>query len=240
MPARPPRKKKRAIDRFKGMSCKEYRPVLRNMAVFADEYAGIPMPLEGEELIIHPSYKYADVFKKKRKENAETSLITRNHWRSLHGWNCIIIQDTKTGKIWGGKLEPRNRAVLQVNTMGLSCVWDIECERRAVAKLQTLVNPHIFAMYELTGAFLETSPRSKLTYMFRRLRPTLALSARTGAMRVIAALCMHPIGFYSGTWGGSMVPTDEVVAHLMMMRGDEKLFWKLANQHPAEYTESGL
>lgn len=60
------------------------------------------------------------------------------------------------------------------------------------------------------------------------------------AMQILAALCLHPIGFYQGTWAGSMVPTDEVIAHLLLMRGDEPLYWRRANQHPAWSPLAGL
>lgn len=37
-----------------------------------------------------------------------------------------------------------------------------------------------------------------------------------------------------------MVPTDDVIAHLLLMRGDERLFWRRANQHHPLDPESGL
>lgn len=129
---------------------------------------------------------------------------------------------------------------MQLNTMGCASAWQLKCELRAQEKLKTLLKPHLFDMYLLTGAFLETSKRSKVTYMFRRLRPTLAMSGATGDMRILCGLCLHPIGFYSGTWAGCMVPTDEVIAHLLLMRGDEPDFWRQANQHPAWRSEAGL
>jgi hypothetical protein len=62
----------------------------------------------------------------------------------------------------------------------------------------------------------------------------------TGTVGVLAALCQHPIGYYEGTWAGSMCPTDDVVAMLMLMRGDEPMFWKRSNQHPPWAPEAGL
>ena len=90
--------------------------------------------------------------------------------------------------------------------------------------------------------FLEKSERSGVTYLFRKLRPTVALRpCRDGdGMRVLAALCLHPIGYYDGSWAGAMCPTDDVVAHLMLMRGDEVMFWRRSNQHPADRPEAGL
>lgn len=39
---------------------------------------------------------------------------------------------------------------------------------------------------------------------------------------------------------GAMCPTDDVIAHLSLMRGDEKMFWRRCNQHPAYRPEAGL
>ncbi len=101
--------------------------------------------------------------------------------------------------------------------------------------------------YFLTGSFFETSPRSGITYLLRRLRPTVAMTPRQpwwqkdrDYMRVLAVLCMHPIGYYSDSWGGCMVPTDDVVAHLTMIRGDEAYYWSKCNQHDPWRPEAGL
>src|SRR5581483_4192017 len=51
--------------------------------------------------------------------------------------------------------------------------------------------------YLLTGMFLETSKRSRLTYLFRKLKPTVVIDARSKSSdesaRILCALCMHPI-----------------------------------------------
>jgi hypothetical protein len=39
------------------------------------------------------------------------------------------------------------------------------------------------------------------------------------------------MGRYDGTFAGVMPPTDEVVADLLAMRGDEHFFWRKSNQH---------
>lgn len=103
-------------------------------------------------------------------------------------------------------------------------------------RLQTLIKPHLWNAYALTGSFLETSTRSGITYLFRRCRPTIAISSR----RVLCTLCLHPIGYYSESHAGSLCPTDDAIAHLLMMRADEHLFWRRANQHAPFRPESGL
>ena len=122
------------------------------------------------------------------------------------------------------------------DTLRAAEAWTLETEATALDKLESLIKPHLFEAYVLTGTFLETSKRSGITYVFRRCRPTLAMRND----RLLCALCLHPIGYYKGTFAGSMCPTDEAIAHLTLMRGDEPLFWRRANQHPANRPESGL
>lgn len=129
-----------------------------------------------------------------------------------------------------------------LQTFEVAMGWDLEPEERALEKLRSLVPPHIYKYYLTTGAFMETSPRSQVSYIFRRLKPTVAMrpDPKTGMMRVLATLCLHPLAWYEGTWAGAMVPTDDVLAHLLFMRGDEHYFWRCANQHQPEERESGL
>ena len=124
----------------------------------------------------------------------------------------------------------------------VAVAWGIEQEAVAINTLAGLLSHHAFKTYMLTGAFLESSKKSGITYMFRKLRPTVAMRADKGhdLIRVLCALCMHPIGYYDDSWAGAMTPTDDVIAHLMLMRGDEHMFWKRCNQHAAYRPESGL
>lgn len=103
-----------------------------------------------------------------------------------------------------------------------------QAEEAAQERLRTLVTPAQFKQYYLTGAFIETSHRSGVCYIFRKLAPTVAFRAPSN---VLAALCLHPLAYYDGLTVGGMVPTDDVIAHLCMMRGDERRFWARAEQH---------
>ncbi len=128
-----------------------------------------------------------------------------------------------------------------LHTIGVSRCWDYQAELTALEKLITLVPLHLFRYYIMTGTFLERSNRSNVLYVFRRCRPTLAIGTSSlGHPTPLAALCMHPVGFYSGSFGGAMVPTDDVIAHLVFMRADEHGFWKNCNQHSVWIPEAGL
>jgi hypothetical protein len=137
---------------------------------------------------------------------------------------------------WGGK-----RLRFWVDTIGASEAWSVAAEVRATETLRGLVTESAWAKYMLTGSFLETSRRSGVTYLFRKLRPTVALrGTKGGDTRILAVLCLHPIGYYEETYAGAMVPTDDVIAHLMLMRGCEPKFWAKANSHPSWSAAAGI
>ena len=211
------------------------RFLLKEMASKAGEWAGIPVGLEDQELIVHPSYPFAETFKKPPKEG--TPPI--NTWfsdRLNRNVSIYEIEGVRFAQVDIGF----NPVACMLGTLGASVAWDIECESNAIRKLGEMLPNHAFRAYLMTGTFLETSKRSKITYFFRKLRPTVAISFATGTSRILCALCMHPIGYYSGSWAGAMCPTDDVVAHLSLMRGDEKEFWKQANQHHPSHPQAGI
>lgn len=208
------------------------------------------MPLEGQRLIVEPSYPWAEGlskdFGKNAKPDEDDGWRERNRWHSLSR-RCDIIIMEKDGKIALGRVPAFHHIVHDLNTLGCSDVWGIEQEHNALNLLGGMLTHRQFKQYLLTGMFLEKSKRSGVTYLFRRLKPTVAMAARPGmddapeaSMRILCALCMHPIAYYAGSWAGAMCPTDDVVAHLAMMRGDEAMFWKRCNQHPPYRPEAGL
>lgn len=236
-----PEARRDAIESLDGFV--HLRKALRNIAANTEEWAGIPMPLDGERLVIEPSYKFAALAKfveAPPEEGEEPSgFKLRNRFHSgLKGRDVYVFE--KDGKIEWGADTTVNHATMELKTLGCSDAWGIEQESRSVNLLATLVGHRAFKQYMLTGMFMESSPRSSVTYLFRRLRPTLALSTRKENVTILCALCMHPIAHYSGSWAGAMCPTDDVIAHLMLMRGDEAMFWRRCSQHPAWRPEAGL
>ena len=91
-----------------------------------------------------------------------------------------------------------------------------------------------------TNSFLETSKKSNVTYLFRKAKPTIALKSGDKGVKILTVLCLHPIGHYAETFAGCMVPTDDVIAHLQMMRGDEHKFWSKSNHHESHDITSGI
>lgn len=224
------------LDRFAGV-----RNAVRSLSAKVGEYAGVPLPLEGERLVFEPSYAFAKAIGgEKEKPTDDDGYRFRNSFWSVARRSMIVVMDDPTGKVDWGLIPGVHHLDLDLRTLGCADAWGIEQESAAVHALATLVSHRQFKHYMLTGSFLETSERSGVTYFFRRLKPTVALSGRTGEMRILCALCLHPIAYYAGSWAGAMTPTDDVMAHLMLMRGDERMFWRRANQHASYLPEAGL
>lgn len=226
------------------------RNALRYIAAERELWAGIPMPLSGERLIVEPNYPHAKAFEETPEEaeaeNPEGWRLRNSFW-SDHRLATILVMENRDGRITFGVNSGIHHLDHDIRTMGCSDAWGIEQEARALATLAQLLPHHAFKRYLLSGMFLETSARSGVTYLFRKLRPTLAISPRPYGLKmrnlglhILAALCLHPIAYYEGSWAGAMCPTDDVIAHLMLCRGDEHMFWRRANQHCAIRPEAGL
>jgi len=228
-----------------GLTYDGLRYGLGEIARLRGDWAGIPVPLESARLIIEPSFPKAKELSaiggRELEVGDDDGWRLRNSWYS-HRHRCDILIMERDGKIDWGKLSAFHHIANDLATLGCSDAWGIEQESRAIELLQSMLRERQFKQYLLTGMFLERSPRSGVTYLFRRLKPTIAIAAG-GAddnMRILAALCMHPIAYYAGSWAGAMCPTDDVIAHLALMRGDEHMFWKRCNQHPPYRPEAGL
>jgi len=221
-----------SLDNFSGL-----RNALRVLSVDVGEWAGIPIPIEGERLVVDPSYPFANALSEKGKPNDEIKV--RNSFYSAR-WRCDIYIYEEEGKLKHAKIPAFHGFAHQLSTLGASFAWGIEQEASALQLLATLVRHHQFKCYLLTGSFLESSAKSRVTYMFRKLRPTVVMHQVGEEMKIMCALCMHPIAYYADSWAGAMCPTDDVIAHLMLMRGDEAMFWKRCNQHAAHRPEAGL
>lgn len=232
------------VEKFDGYA--GLRNALRSISEQRGDWAGIPMPIEGEKLIINPKFPMAaELAEIGAPKPAETpsNIKIRNTFYS-HRMRCDIMIGEDDGKIVWNYQPAFHHLGYDLSTLMCSDAWGIEQESNAVQLLGTLVKHRQMKQYLLTGMFLESSKRSGLTYMFRRLKPTVVIDAKETtsqrSVRILCTLCMHPIAFYAGSWAGAMCPTDDVIAHLMLMRADEPLLWRRANQHPPHRPEAGL
>lgn len=213
------------------------------------------MPVVGLNLVLEPRYKHKclEQFRwtecydedgvrhaiAEEPEPAPSELKRVNSWWSSKFQLTIVILHDKQGRPHV-RISLEDRLAFTIRTLEAAQVWPVEAEQKAQKKLASLITSEFFDLYQLTGHFTETSKRSNVTYIFRRGRPTIALREYEQGSIPLCALCLHPIGYYGETWAGVMCPTDEVIAHLLIMRGSEEKFWANANQHPVDYPAAGI
>lgn len=229
-----------ALERFDGFA--PLRNGLSRIANDRREFAGIPMPIDGARLIVEPTYPKAKELSEigaKPEDAPEPNITLRNSWRSRRLGARVFVYE-ENGRARAAIAPAAHSLDKALSTLACSVAWGIEQERRAIDLLGSMLRHHVFKQYLLTGMFVEKSERSGVLYLFRRLRPTVAISLSGDRPHVLAALCMHPIAYYADSWAGAMTPTDDVVAHLAMMRGDEVMLWRRSNQHAPTEPEAGL
>jgi hypothetical protein len=236
----------------------QVRDLLDFLGEHEGDWQGIPVPL-GDDMpvVVQPRHPMAEFFATTPGYRHECSAtVVRDDERVVNRWldrrrnREVYVFDT-AGR-YHAKVVPLSpdrsmeRLTYWLSTIGGSDAWNLEAEHKAREQLREVLTERQWRHYDLTGTFLEYSKRSRITYVFRRLRPTVAMSPRgpegrdNETMRCLAVLCLHPIGYYANSWAGCMVPTDDVMAHLLMMRGDEAMFWGKAIQHQPHEPEAGL
>lgn len=219
------------------------------------DWSGLPLPVPGLSLVLEPRYKHRGIadFRWQQCYDEEGNLQTLDepqpappseHRRVNSWWNekyqaWVVVLHDKQGRARVG-FEPADRLAFTIRTMDAAVVWPVDAELKAQRKLATLIPEESFQLYQLTGQFAQLSKRSQVTYLFRRGRPTIAIRQDETGGSPLCALCLHPIGYYADTWAGVMCPTDEVIAHLLMMQGSEEKFWANANQHPVDHPAAGI
>ncbi len=174
------------------------------------------------------------------------TIIFRNMFENRHtGDRISVLERGSDHKSFHVRVRASHRRWnLALKTAACSEAWDTDAELTAITKLKRHVSKRQFHMYVTTGGFMESSDRSGVIYWFRKMHPTVAFREEgegdSKTPRILAALCLHPQGYYAHTFAGVMVPTDDVIAHLLLMRGCEPKFWGWAGHHAHWEVESGL
>lgn len=251
------------LDAAAGPTWDAVRGMAQSLAESRGDWAGYPIPLAEFPLMLEPRFPFPGIGeidlsneltpeeqRERRLMNAFDAAWSRrfeivNEWISRSRCQrVVILRSRATGKILHRTIPSRSpymRLTPLLNTMGASRVWDPKAEINAVCRLSEMISESAYRYYVMSGGFIETSPRSGVTYWFRKIFPTVALaSTPSGRMKILTTLCMHPIGYYCETFAGCMAPTDDVIAHLIMMRADERKFWSKARQISPYEVASGL
>lgn len=174
----------------------------------------------------------------------------RQAWRrtAAGGWRRATLAADDDFRVelvfvrWNYYVEPLHRWKMWLDTCDAGTqAWSVEAELRAQESLARYVTEAQYRSYLLTGTLPEPSRRSQAVYVLRRSHPTVVLlPTRSGDYRPSCTLCLHPVAYYDRTFAGGLCPTDDVIAHLLLLRADEHRFWRQANQHPIHARESGI
>lgn len=178
--------------------------------------------------------------------------VVHREWRSArphngqHWWVSVFRQGEGGSARYTVDCSPTDspdRQRLHALTMSIAIRKGgalLAAEEQARQMLKGLVSEEQWASYVLNDAFYEKG-KSGIRYLLRKNRPTLAFrDLPDGGGRPITALCFHPGGYYSSTWIGILPPSDEVIAHLLFIRGAEYAYLKQANHHALDDPLSGV
>jgi len=222
-------------------------------------YSGIPLLVKDRaDFEAAPRYAAKPLIEGRPRveQGAEPQADGAPHYwgtRKLHG-GFVMSSSGDRVEIWRDcdsgryqvelKLASDVRRELQRATVEFSYQWTAEAEHKALRLLRRLVTPSQYRDYVTLGMFEEYSVRSGVRYAFRRCRPTIAYRPviRGGELRlkILAVMCLHPVGYRRRSFAGMLVPTDDVITHLQLMRGDEPRFWRKCYQHQPYEPEAGL
>lgn len=116
-----------------------------------------------------------------------------------------------------------------------------QAERKARRKLLTYLNDWQKDTLLLSQTICEIG-RSGVVYYIRINKPTLAFRPRPDRdeANFLCSMCLHPLAYYSGSWAGTLCPSDEMLSHLLLIRSNEHFFWRKANQYPMSAEQSGI
>ena len=221
-----------------------------------NDWSGLPVPVPGLDLVLEPRYKRKELGEFRWKECYDQDGVRcpiepeeppkPSDYTAVNSWfssrlqvTITVFKDNQGHARFDASFE--SRLAMTIRTLEAVAAWPVEAEKRALKKLASLITSDLFDQYLLTGHFSEISKRSQLLYLFRKGRPTVVIHQNEDEGGYpLCALCLHPIGYYANTWAGAMCPTDEVIAHLLMMRGSEDKYWANANQHPVDHPAAGV
>lgn len=214
---------------------------------------GVPLPsryaMDRQMVLAHnvPLHHAPPACRTELEEEISRKVKVRNSWSQLGDMEVVVL-DTDEGPMAVPRYHAgwRLQKMIDTTVLRAGTSQTADAELRAMDSLKKRLNGAQWDSYVLSGMFLEESKRSGLHYFFRKGYPTIATSYRPGTKkgysegRVIACLCLHPMGYYQGSYCGLMCPTDEVICQLLMMRADERRYWGKCGQWSPSDPRSGI
>lgn len=178
--------------------------------------------------------------------------IKKGHWKWRNIWHpkptvlVEVLKEVKSGKYLYIPVRRKDtplRMLISSSALRMR-VTSTKAETAARKRLNKALNGRQRRELLLNAGFVEEG-QSGVHYLIRANRPTVAyreekLPDRMRSIHFLAALCLHPLGYYEDTFTGCMPPSDEMITHLLMIRADEHFYWRKCNQHGEKDSRSGL
>ena len=202
--------------------------VLAKGCPLSDKYGhDVPVPMDGLPRV--------HICTNQDIDDAETGPYVVNMWK-MDATEVYVLRSGGKAKVYRINASRDRLEMLMKSMICQAGAVDSDTELKAMVALKQRINDNQWDAYILGGGFPETSKRSGVTYILRKGLPTIAIRCMPqeggGEKRhFLAALCSHPLGWYSGTHVGCYPPSDEVLANLLSIRADEHSFWRKSNQH---------
>lgn len=182
----------------------------------------------------------------------EAEKLFSNYEKFINSWvnkktstEVKIYQNINDGKykFYKSKVGAVSRLNMNLGSLLLCGNIPIKAEEKAVEKLRKHLKNDQFRQYLMSGSFGEFSKRTGLFYVFRKGKPTIVIrkgNKHENGFKILCCLCLHVSSYYCNSWLGTMPPTDDVVAHLLMMRACEEKYWAKSNQYDPDSFLSGI
>lgn len=159
-----------------------------------------------------------------------TSLPWRGEYGKVKVWKHRITgkfrKDFNPSSPWLERLDILSKTMANLLNFGIE-----EAELRARSRLNSLLSERQRRSLLLSDSFHELG-KSGILYWIRKNRPTIAIKLEDDdSGKPICGLCFHPLGYFTGTFVGMLAPSDDMIAHLLMIRSNEHFYWKKSNQH---------
>ncbi len=206
-----------------------------------------------KSLVIGLGGEIPKTFEPPEKKKEEGDWVLHTEWNTSQPWKgqygtVVVWRNKNTGKfkksfypelLWQTRIEMQGRTMANLLGYGIE-----EAEIQARKKLESMLSPDQRRALLLCDSFCEQG-KSGVVYWIRKNRPTIALrrdekSKEDGKATPLCALCLHPLGWYKYSFAGIMTPSDDMIAHLLMIRGNEHFFWRKANQHQLDKPMAGV
>lgn len=208
--------------------------ILQHSALLEEAERELPPDASEEEIMKRAVELLAQRDMQRRAAEPQIRNLVINQWDIIP--RTINILECRNGgtAYWPTSPTSRRFTALLEGMMLRTGAVTVEAELKAQEALFARLTERQRHSYIVNNAFIELSTRSGVHYMLRKGLPVVAMTGdkRTGRMKILAALCVHGMGYFDGTPAGCLPPSDDVLFNLLLIRSGEHYYWRKCGQYP--------